>query len=320
MFKVVRHPVVSLSVCFLITACGGEDPTPTGQGEGGTQVNTGATGQGAAGGSLPVQGGSAGSPGPAGGAPQGPGGTSGQGGSPGGAQGLGGSSNQGGSPGGTGGSSTCTKPCGGSCCNASSICVADPSGNEFCAQDCSDSSECPSASPCCGVLSDGSSACLPNELQAFCRCTTGSQCSSGACAPLTDNNLNPIGPYACVPNDGGPYNGCNGLLTTCEGGFCCFGDKMGNLFCALPCQNASQCGGAKCIPYDNSKTSCDASFGCGLLGASAAPKAPSLALPRCQGQSQSAVRDQGSASKGGVVTSASPCQVPAGRQAPASLR
>jgi hypothetical protein len=75
---------------------------------------------------------------------------------------------------------------------------------------------------------------------------------------------NPAGPYVCVPNDGMPYNGCNGLLTSCKGaGTCCFTDALANQFCASECTNDSQCGAAACVTYSNANTTCGGTLGCG---------------------------------------------------------
>jgi hypothetical protein len=82
-------------------------------------------------------------------------------------------------------------------------------------------------------------------------------------APHVDpNTLQPIGPYVCKANDGGRYNGCNGL-TTCSNNLCCVTDGIANKFCASPCINDTQCGGAKCNPYNFSSSSCSGPNACG---------------------------------------------------------
>jgi hypothetical protein len=139
--------------------------------------------------------------------------------------------------------------CGTTCCASGAVCVADQAGNHSCATSCTDSSQCPTDSPCCAPLTNGGSACLANGVVQGqeCRCTTGSECSSGCCAPAVDSSGNPIGPYICKANDGAPYDCCEGS-TSCTGGTnnCCAIDSSGNYVCSAPCTNASNCGAAKC--------------------------------------------------------------------------
>jgi hypothetical protein len=157
---------------------------------------------------------------------------------------------------------TCAKPCGGNCCEGAAICIDDENGNQLCATPCTSSAQCDGAHPCCAVLKNGGGACMPAGGNYLCRCTTGVECQSGACGPAIDAQLNPVGPYVCRANDGKPYHGCNGA-TTCDSGYCCMGDAVGNLFCASQCQNDSQCGKAHCQTYDNSHTTCLGALACG---------------------------------------------------------
>ena len=78
--------------------------------------------------------------------------------------------------------------------------------------------------------------------------------ATGACAPVTNASLHPIGPYVCKPDDGLPYDGC--LSQPCWAGFCClplFG-AAGSADTAYPiCQAAcsidSECEApATCLP------------------------------------------------------------------------
>lgn len=160
-----------------------------------------------------------------------------------------------------GGGSPCT-PCPLTCCDAGASCVDDGSGNLSCKKDCSTNSACPSVNPCCVLLKNGAGVCGGSSSDVLCRCTTGAECSSKACAPNTDADGNPVGPCVCVPNDGAPYHGCAGVLTSCASG-CCFTDKKDNQFCAAECLNDSQCGAASCNAYSNANTTCGGMLGCG---------------------------------------------------------
>lgn len=167
--------------------------------------------------------------------------------------------------------------CGTQCCAAGSTCFDDGAGNKKCATVCTASSQCKDASaPCCGPLDTGGKcsnsgttwACIPATGQCsngtrICRCTVGADCTSGSCAPHVDPiSLQPVGPYVCKANGGGLYEGCNGT-TTCAGNTCCVKDSNANLFCANPCVNGSQCGGAKCNTYNFSGSSCGGPTACG---------------------------------------------------------
>jgi len=154
--------------------------------------------------------------------------------------------------------------CGDDCCSEGSVCVEDDLGNKSCAQACTSSDQCSDSAPCCAVLQDGTSACVANASHGGqCRCTTGTECSSGACAPATDASGAPVGPYICVPNDGAPYDGCVGAFTDCAGAYCCVADSYGNEFCAALCVSSSTCGGAECNAYDFSHTTCGGPTACG---------------------------------------------------------
>lgn len=203
------------------------------------------------------------------------------------------------SSGADGGSDACSKPCGSQCCAAGDTCLGaqccptasvcgtqccsagatcfdDGAGNKKCATVCTASSQCKDASaPCCGPLDSAGKcsnsgtrwACIPTTGQCsgarICRCTTGTDCTSGSCAPHVDSiSLQPIGPYVCKANTGGLYEGCNGV-TTCSGNTCCVKDSNANRFCANACINASQCTGAKCNTYDFSRSSCGGPTACG---------------------------------------------------------
>lgn len=167
-----------------------------------------------------------------------------------------------GGSGGAGGAATCTK-CPATCCDTGSQCVDDGLGNLSCKKTCSTSSECPATAQCCELLKDGTGVCATGTGDNLCRCTKGSECSTKACAPNLDTQGNPVGPYVCVANDGGPYRGCNGALTTCSGTGCCFIDAQQNQFCVSTCTNDSQCGAASCVTYPAKSSTCSGMMGCG---------------------------------------------------------
>jgi hypothetical protein len=150
------------------------------------------------------------------------------------------------------------------CCASGEVCVDDGT-EKTCAQPCSDSSSCPAESPCCTLLPGGMSGCLPNNVNATqqCLCTTSSECTSGACAPATDASGNPVGPYVCKANDGGGYDGCHGVFTTCAGNYCCVEDTNSNEFCSIECTTDLDCGSAHCNPYSFSVSSCSGPNACG---------------------------------------------------------
>jgi hypothetical protein len=148
--------------------------------------------------------------------------------------------------------------CGVDCCAAGAICVRDSTGNTSCAEACDTSSTCPASAPCCAPISSGGGACAANHAGQACMCTTGAECSSGACAPESEAALVP---YVCKANDGAPYDGC-GLF--CGGTSCCVRDAAGNKFCAEPCSSPSECtAGASCNSYDFSNSTCSGSTACG---------------------------------------------------------
>jgi hypothetical protein len=170
-----------------------------------------------------------------------------------------------GGSGGTGGSvsMTCATPCGADCCKAGAICTDDRAGNTACAIKCKTNSACPPASPVCSLFADGSSGCT-EDIGKPQRCAVSTDCKTGACAPNIDTTGNPVGVYVCVPNDNGPYHGCSRILTSCNGGHCCFTDAKKNEFCARPCANDAECGAGQYVAYDNSSTTCTQTMGCGL--------------------------------------------------------
>jgi hypothetical protein len=148
-------------------------------------------------------------------------------------------------------------------CDTGSICVPSLNGAR-CLPKCTTSSQCPSTVPCCVFTADGQSYCDGADSSHECRCTSGSECSTGACAPFTDIIGTPSGPYVCVANDGQAYHGCSGLLTSCGAGYCCFTDGKQNQFCSKPCASSTECGaGAACNPYSNENTTCAETLGCG---------------------------------------------------------
>lgn len=184
--------------------------------------------------------------------------------------GAGGGSNGGNGSGTTGGGCP-TALCGSTCCTSSQTCVKDSSNNTFCAENCTDSSQCPSASPCCEPLgntcvnvSDCPSVCtaVATSGSQACRCTTGSQCTTNCCAPATDSNNNLVGFSICQADLGGLYECCNS--TPCFGATdCCVVDGLGNRYCAEPCSSSSTCGAGQCDTDDFSHTICSGNMACG---------------------------------------------------------
>lgn len=160
-----------------------------------------------------------------------------------------------------GGAPTCMK-CPTTCCDAGARCIDDGLGNLSCKKICVTSAECPASAQCCELQSDGSGVCGGGADGQLCRCTTGAECSSKACAPHTNAQGSPLGPYVCVPNDGGAYHGCNGL-TTCDGTDCCFIDAKKNQFCAAPCTTDNMCFGSKCLTFPSKASTCAGMMGCG---------------------------------------------------------
>lgn len=129
-----------------------------------------------------------------------------------------------------------------------------------------DASTCkiPCASSCCGAT-EGCGVDSNGKPQCVKTCATGSDCATGCCAPATNANGDPIGPYVCKENNGQAYNCCNGF-TTCANPTCCVADTKGNKFCAAECKGSnSQCGVAHCIGYNFSvfNTTCDGPTACG---------------------------------------------------------
>jgi hypothetical protein len=79
-----------------------------------------------------------------------------------------------------------------------------------------------------------------------CRCTSGSDCVSNVCAPMT-NGTTPLAVDICVANDGGYYHGCAGTTTCATVGTCCVHGPNGSAFCAAACGPGTACtGGATC--------------------------------------------------------------------------
>jgi hypothetical protein len=187
--------------------------------------------------------------------------------SSGGSVGTAGEADSGGSAGmisaaGSAGAASCTK-CPTACCDGGAQCVDDGLGNLSCKKSCVTSSECPASAQCCELLKDGTGVCADGTGANLCRCTTGAECSSKACAPNIDAMSNPVGPYVCVPDDGAAYHGCNGPLVTCGGTSCCFIDAQKNAICVETCTNDSQCGAAACVTYPAKSSTCSGMLGCG---------------------------------------------------------
>jgi len=118
---------------------------------------------------------------------------------------------------------------------------------------CTRSGTCPTDSPCCVPDDDGGGAhCAPDPgTPQACLCENSSDCSPPfVCGLAVDSANSPTGPYVCVPNDGRAYDGCKGNPSLCGVPYCCVTDKNGNQFCAFACASSSECGSAKCEPFD----------------------------------------------------------------------
>ncbi len=124
------------------------------------------------------------------------------------------------------------------------------------------------ASTCLNLQCGDDEGCLQLGDKAVCKkkCSRPTDCPNEACAPAAYAG-EPIGPYICVPNDGGAYHGCAGLLTSCGDAYCCFADSNMNQFCAKPCTGTgiAECGFASCNTYDNTHTTCSGMKACGPL-------------------------------------------------------
>lgn len=158
------------------------------------------------------------------------------------------------------------KVCGSTCCNQGAICIVDKAGNKACAVACQTNNQCGGQTPCCVLLNNDTTtgACVANGLGS-CRCATGAECASGACAPVVSNDVVAAKVYVCKANDGAAWHGCNGSVT-CANGYDCWIDGSGNHFCARSCNNDSQCGNAG-VACCNTQAKCDnAVFSCGGAG------------------------------------------------------
>jgi hypothetical protein len=160
----------------------------------------------------------------------------------------------------------CAQPCGSSCCNSSAICIRDAAGNQSCATRCTSTRECPAVAGrrCCSILvnSDGSTsdvgACIgASETDAVCRCSVGSDCASGSCAPQTTPDNVPVGPYICKQPACAPYQRCG--FGSCPEGYCSMCDSRDNCFCAQRCTSAAMCGGTRCTTLARANGACSSS-------------------------------------------------------------
>lgn len=128
--------------------------------------------------------------------------------------------------------------------------LADGPGCELCRGRC-----CPSDQTC-AVGDAGVETCVRT-------CSAPADCPQGACAPKTNDAGVPVGPFICKPNDGQEYHGCRGILSKCDGAYCCVKDRFDNEFCARPCTSPAECGGARCIAYTFDLGCMTASAACG---------------------------------------------------------
>ncbi|MFO0608589.1 MAG: hypothetical protein U0324_35815 [Polyangiales bacterium] len=149
---------------------------------------------------------------------------------------------------------TCQRLCGGVICTPEQVCIQGASGLT-CATRCTSRSDCTAAS-CCVPLYDGTTHALLSygacdaraPGQGGCPCTTSSDCPGGTtCAPGTNTDGDPVGPYVCRFDGMQAYQGCSG--GSCPAGLCCVTDPRGNRFCARPCTSSATCGMATCRAY-----------------------------------------------------------------------
>lgn len=164
----------------------------------------------------------------------------------------------------------CQTPCfdgdAGTCCSSEQECITLTNGPTVCAQTCASSSRCPATAPCCTPVTGGAAACINADPSVTaCICVGPTDCDAGCCAPLTDVNGNPTGPYVCKPNDGAHYDCCYGTFTNCSGNDCCVSDGFGNEFCASPCTDSTNCTASRCQNYNFSAfaTTCSGPTACG---------------------------------------------------------
>lgn len=128
----------------------------------------------------------------------------------------------------------CAVPCGAACCASGEACHSESGGPPACVK----------------------------------ACAKGADCSTGCCAPATNEKGDPVGPYVCKANDGKPYHCCKGVFTTCGADgidVCCVTDAKGNEFCAEACDSNSQCGAGRCVGYTfgTLTTTCKGPTACG---------------------------------------------------------
>jgi hypothetical protein len=158
--------------------------------------------------------------------------------------------------------------CGSACCAVDSICIASAEGGPgICHQKCTSTGQCLQSESCCVANCDSGGSCLsycaPMDAGAGeCRCLSAADCTTGCCSPRTDDSGFPIGPYICKQIDFQNYDCCNGI-GTCSANYCCATDGQLNQFCALPCQNSTDCGPSQCRTYDFSASLCSVTEACG---------------------------------------------------------
>jgi hypothetical protein len=164
-----------------------------------------------------------------------------------------GSSAASGMSGSNGGCPTGETPCAGQCCLPTASCHTDPAtGDKTCAKICTDSTQCTGEAPatCCGpdvqAMNKRTDTWVCQASSAGgCRCTDRAQCTTNACAPLTDSAGNPVGPYICKPNGGQSYDGCGtAACNACiQAGYACY-EPGGHstYFCGKGCAVDKDCG------------------------------------------------------------------------------
>jgi hypothetical protein len=162
--------------------------------------------------------------------------------------------------------------CDGVCCESNETCITNVStGDSTCALNCTDSAQCPDASPCCTPLTgsctpggDCPSACAPSYFDGgqTCRCSQSSQCSTGCCAPGNDQGGELVGFSVCKDDNGLEFSCCN--ATPCLGSLdCCVTDNQGNNYCTYLCNDDTQCGGGHCDTPSAVPASCGGPTFCG---------------------------------------------------------
>ncbi len=96
-------------------------------------------------------------------------------------------------------------------------------------------------------------------------CVTGSDCSTGCCAPEAEGDGLLTGPYICQDESQCCDNGGGSCPGSCApgSGFACVTDSSGNSFCAQVCDDSSTCSGGNCDTFGFAHSACSGPTACG---------------------------------------------------------